>query len=363
MHIHTPTCGCSAALFGAGVEAADEILRSVYAVDILKSLDPLKDKDFVTIVNTLARQLERKTNPPSREVVQQAIRTLDVDWVNITRAQQDRVVDAANTVLGGLVPARFQAVPLLEVHSKGFVKDVRDSTTRKFKLDVPSFTTRDAHIASSVVNTAGNFITDATGQLVEDLTKWSRATVADMLEAGLGSRDIAAALGTGLQAQALGKASNYWNVVATAYAGRARSWEQLTAYSDAKIEVYVWSSVMDDRTTEVCRFMDGSRFQTDEALRRFQAADDAVGKRGAQGLKDTQPWVTQTRNPETGKRELVIRTSKGQQTIAVVEEPGFGEVDRRGTYSNALDLPTLAQLGVGVPPIHGMCRSIILADT
>lgn len=355
-------CGCVSDLLGAGVDAADDILRSVYAIDIMKALDPLKDRDFVTIVNTLAKQLDKKTNPPSRAIVTRAIQTLDVDWVNITPAQQGRIVDAANTVLTGLVPARFEAVPLLEAHAKDYVKNVRDAAVRKFRLDVPSFTTRDQGVARGVVNSTGNFITDATGALVEDLTTWTRATASEMLEAGLSSSEIASALGSGLEARALGKAANYWRVVAMSYANRARTWEQLSTYADAKIEVYVWESVMDERTTEICRFMDGARFQTDEALRRFQAGDDEVGKRGPQGLKDTQPWVTQTRNQETGKRELVIRTSKGQTTIAVVEEPGFGEVDRRGTYSNALDLPTLAELGVSAPPVHGLCRSTIVAD-
>jgi hypothetical protein len=147
-----------------------------------------------------------------------------------------------------------------------------------------------------------------------------------------------------------------------AFANRARTHEQLVSYKDAKIGAYVWESVMDERTTDICRFMDGKRFFVDKALKKYGQAEQRVKTDGARGVKDTQPWVTTTRNPETGKKEMVVRTSKGEERIATIEESGFGEDDKVGTYSNEAPLDRLEAMGVSTPPVHGLCRSTIVAD-
>lgn len=348
-------------LYGDAARAAEELLVKVYGVDVLKALDPLKDKDFKVIVERLARRLANKTNPPERAVVDAAIRELDVDWRNLSRAQLDRVVDAANKVLGGLVPARLTGMPLINDEAPKIVGATRSSAKRKFKLDIPSITERDKVMAATVASMQGNFITDHTGEIVESLTVAMRQDVAAMLEAGLGSDEIAAALGARVTAQTLGKAENYWRTVSVAFANRARTQEQIFAYEDASIGAYIWESVMDARTTEICRFMDGKRFNVSNARDKFAAGEKAV-QQSVRAFKDEQPWVTITRNEETGKREMVARTSAGDERIATIEEAGFGEPDRTGKYSNEAPLERLEALGVSTPPVHGLCRSTIVAD-
>lgn len=351
-----------AVLLGEAADAADELLVKVYGIDVIKALDPLKDKDFKVIVERLARKLANKTNPPEVAVVDAAIQSLDVDWQNLSPAQLDRVVDASNKVLGGLVPARLTGMPLIEVEAPKVVKGSRRSAKKKYKLDIPDITQRDLAVAKSVASMQANFITDATGAVVEDLTIAMRAEASLLIEQGLGSDAIAAALGAKVSAQTLGKAANYWRTVSIAFVNRARTHEQLVAYDDAKIGAYVWESIMDERTTEVCRFMDGKRFFTDNALKKFGAAEQRVKDDGGQGVKDEQPWVTITRNEDTGKREMVVRTTVGEERIATIDEPGFGEDDKVGKYSNEAPLDRLEALGVSTPPIHGLCRSTIVAD-
>lgn len=356
------SCSClDQALYAEGVQAADELLRKVYRIDLTKALDPLDPNDFVTLTRQLGQKLTGVANPAESAVVRAAIAELDLDWVNLSKAQKDAAIDAFNIELRKLVGARLTVMPTIEVAVPNIVKNTRASTVRKFRLDIPKFGGRDKALAKSVAGMQSNFITNATGDVVDDVTLWARAQVAEMSAAGLGSADIANTLSKGVSAKTLGKSAGYWNVISVAFTNRARTWEQLAAYKDASIEAYFWESVMDERTTEICRFMHGKRFTTDLALNKFRAADNAVSSGGGQGVKDEQPWMTVTRN-EDGKQEIIIRTSKGQQSIATVEEAGFGKVDRVGTYSNTADLPTLESLGVATPPAHGMCRSTVVAD-
>ena len=352
----------AAVLFGEAAAAADELLENIYGVEVIKALDPLKDADFKVIVERLARKLSNKTNPPEAAVVAATIRTLDVDWQSLSRAQLDRVVDASNKVLSGLVPARLTGMPILEVESPKIVKGTRLSAKKTFKLDIPNFTARDTAVARSVAGMQANFITDATGTVVGELGISMRAEAALLIEQGLSSDAIAATLGSKVSAQTLGKAANYWRTVSMAFVNRARTYEQLVSYEDASVKLYVWESVMDERTTEVCRFMDGKRFPVGNALKKFSAAEARVKDEGGQGVKDEQPWVTETRNPDTGEREMVIRTSAGQERIATIDEPGFGEDDKVGKYSNEAPDSRLEALGIATPPVHGLCRSTIVAD-
>lgn len=346
-------------LFAEAAVAAEEIAARLL---VEKGLNPLKRKDFITITNRLHDQLKRKALPPERKAVERALQKLDLDWVNLSPAQKNKAIDTFNQALAGLVPARLTAVPVLQGESKAIVAGTKTATIQKFKLGIDSsFTRKDQAVADSVAGMQANFITDNTGDIVDGTTAWVRKQVSDLAEEGLSSAAIAESLVVGVSAQTLGKASNYWHVVATAFVGRARTYEQLVAYSDAQIDYYTWESVLDERTTEVCRFMHGKRFSTQASMQRFRAAEAAVKAGGARGVKDTQPWVTVTRNAE-GKQLLVARTSKGTHVLAQVDEPGYGEVDRIGSYSNAADVPTLESFGVSTPPAHGMCRSTVVAD-
>ena len=81
---------------------------------------------------------------------------------------------------------------------------------------------------------------------------------------------------------------------------------------------------------------------------------------GVEEVKQAQPWVRQ-RKREDGKVEMFVRR-EGQpdQVVGVVEESGIGRIDDRGRYSGVLSEGQLAELGVDVPPYHGLCRTTIV---
>ncbi len=48
--------------------------------------------------------------------------------------------------------------------------------------------------------------------------------------------------------------------------------------------------------------------------------------------------------------------------VAIVERPGLGARDERGSYSAGLSTSRLQDIGVSFPPYHGLCRSTTVAD-
>lgn len=354
------TC-IDAVILAEGSRAADYILASAHRVALLKALDPLDPRDFVTMTQALAKRLKRAALPPEKDLVKRALQEVDVDWVNLTAAQRSKALDGLNNVLAGLAQKRLKAMPVLHAEAPRIVKGTRTSTIRTYKLGIPKATSFDKKLARSVSAMQSNFITDEAGNIVDNTAAWARDQVGVLSGAGLDSTDIAEQLSKGISARTLGKASNYWNVVAVTFSNRARTWEQMVAYDEAKIVAYLWESVLDKRTTEICRFMHGKRFRVSDALGKFASAEDAAKQGGARGLKDTQPWLTMSRNADN-QPTIVTRTSGRTHTLAVVDDAGFGEVDKIGNYSSAASLQTLADLGVSAPPAHGLCRSVTVAD-
>lgn len=66
-----------------------------------------------------------------------------------------------------------------------------------------------------------------------------------------------------------GTADQYWSGLANNAAAMAQIFGRLSAYHDAELHTYVISAVMDERTCDLCRFMNGKEFSVrdGEALR------------------------------------------------------------------------------------------------
>jgi hypothetical protein len=60
---------------------------------------------------------------------------------------------------------------------------------------------------------------------------------------------------------------------------------------------------------------------------------------------------------------MYVNGSGGKKhRLAVVDQPGVGLRDQKGSYSSALSTSKLQQLGVMFPPLHAGCRSTIYSD-
>lgn len=217
----------------------------------------------------------------------------------------------------------------------------------------------DRRIAAHVTRTQVNFVTDELGRRVEGFGAEARRIVAEGLEAGLGREDLSAALQAAAQDALAGRSAFYWDVVAGAFVGNGRSYAQLSSYAEAGIARYLIEAVLDERTTEICRYLHGKVFEVGDALRRFDALDRLDAP---EDVKQAQPWVREATDAATGHRVLYVDRGGVRTPIVEVTRSGFGARDDRGDHGRSVSNRELMDLGVSFPPYHGLCRTTTLPD-
>lgn len=346
-------------LYSAAADAADELLRDVYRLDVAKALDPLDARDFLVIVERLARSLTGVSREAEAAALRKALATLDVDWPSLSPAARDRVVRAAREAIGGVATQVLPRVDqVFEVEAKNVVARARATSVRRFGLHIGASTTQtDERIATFVRTSESNFIRDQYGRRQDELGQRARDIVAAGLEQGLGRDDIAADLAAQL-APIVSRGKPYWETVAMSFANRGRTYTQLAAFDEADIERFRFEAVLDQVTSHVCRFMHGREFSVRRAMQRFDEVERAPDP---ETITELQPWMRVGADSD-GKQVLFYERGGRRRFVAQVDESAVGRADQVGRYSRALSNDELEAAGVTVPPLHGRCRSTIVLE-
>jgi SPP1 gp7 family putative phage head morphogenesis protein len=345
-------------LYGAGADAAEDILRDVFRVE--KALDPLDADDFMSIVRRLSRAVRGVARPAEDAALRRALERLDVDWPNLAPQARDQVIRAAKQALSAVDEQVLPKVDeIFEVEAENVVGRTRRSTVRRLGLRIGADTTRsDERVAKFVRESQGNFVRDEYGRRREAFSDQAKDIVASGVERGLGRDDIVADLSSAMAREAFDQSRDYWEVVSMVFTNRARTYTQLGAFGESGIERYRFDAVLDEVTSEVCRFMHGKVFTVERAVDRFRDVERA---RDAEAIRDVQPFV-QVGADRDGNQVLFYERGGRRRAVAQVDEPAVGARDEVGRYSRALSPVQLEAAGVTVPPIHGRCRSTIVAE-
>ena len=145
------------------------------------------------------------------------------------------------------------------------------------------------------------------------------------LEEGLGREEVgkklAKAVGTTFD-----EAVTYWQGVAATAMTRSSVFGATQAMVDAKIKRYRFISVNDERSSEICKHMDGKVFNVKVAV---GIRDDLMAAKTPDEVKEISVW------PTGDLLEKVLETDSSDD---------------------------LASLGIAVPPLHFHCRSDIVAE-
>jgi SPP1 gp7 family putative phage head morphogenesis protein len=345
-------------LYAAGAAAAEDILRDVFRVE--KALDPLDTDDFMAIVRRLSRALRGVTRSAEDAALRRALERLDVDWPNLPSTARDQVIRAARQALGSVDDQVLPQVDhIFEIEADDVVRRSRRSTVRRIGLRIGADTSRtDERIAKFVRESQGNFVRDEYGRRRDDFSARAKDIVAAGVDRGLGRDDIVADLSTMMARDAFDQSRDYWEMVSMVFTNRARTYTQLGAFDEAGIERYRFDAVLDEVTSEVCRFMHGKVFTVGRAMDRFRDVERA---RDPETIKDVQPFV-QVGADRDGNQVLFYERGGRRRAVAQVDEPAVGARDEIGRYSRALSSGQLEAAGVSVPPLHGRCRSTITAE-
>lgn len=345
-------------LYAAGAAAAEGILHEVFRIE--KALDPLDTDDFMAIVRRLSRSLRGVTRSAEDAALRRALERLDVDWPNLPPRARDQVIRAARQALGSVDDQVLPQVDqIFELEADDVVRRSRRSTVRRLGLRIGADTSRtDERIAKFVRESQGNFVRDEYGRRRDDFSASAKDIVAAGVDRGLGRDDIVADLSTMMTRDAFDQSRDYWEMVSMVFTNRARTFTQLGAFDEAGIERYRFDAVLDEVTSEVCRFMHGKVFTVGRAMDRFRDVERA---RDPETVKDVQPFV-QVGADRDGNEVLFYERAGRRRAVAQVDEPAVGARDEVGRYSRALSSGQLEAAGVSVPPLHGRCRSTITAE-
>jgi len=156
--------------------------------------------------------------------------------------------------------------------------------------------------------------------------------VQDGLAQGFGRDDLANQLRTALGKQYAVEASR-WDVVASSALTRARNSSRLRQMTTFGVTTIIFSNPQDQRTSAVCNALAGRTFSSSRVLEVLDSVENASTPEGA---IDAQPWYSQKSDGQWR-----ASTSAGQQNVT---------------------LDDIIDSGAVIPPLHGRCRSQLLAD-
>jgi SPP1 gp7 family putative phage head morphogenesis protein len=355
------------ARLGAAVALAGEqvIYRELAAAPVAKAsgdIDPRSPEGFLRIVDQVARALRRASQGAEADAVRRAIDQLDVDWPHLTDADRMRIVRAANEAIAGVPPAIMPKVhEVLDLEAGRVVRRTRRSAKQTFSLNISSdFTRTDERIAQFVARSQTNFIRDEYGRRQVAFSEKARQIVSRAIAQGLGRDEISRQLREAFRNTTVSRSAFYWDVVASAFVGRARSLAEVSSYADAGINHYIIVAVLDEVTTDICRFLHGKRFSVAASMAQFARIERL---RDPERIKHEQPWL-QVRQDRRGNRVIVVPTERGDVRVAVVEDSAERKraKDELGRFRNGVSTAKLEAVNVGPPPFHGMCRSTTVPE-
>ncbi len=343
-----------------GVEAVTDILNGVFRFGLSKALNPLNRRDFLIISGRVARKL-RAAAVPEEVALREAINTLDVDWGRLSVAGQEKVIEAARRAqLDSIAKVRPRIKEVFDVEGETIVGDTRTATISRYDLDIEgSFTALDRRIIDFNTNSQANFVTNAMGQRAEAASAKARQIVSDGLRRGLGRKDLARNLEAGLLRSGLNRSRNYFEVVGSSFTNRSRTYSQLSSFTDAEIARFTFEAMLDEATTNVCRFMHGKTFDVRKSLEIVERTEAAESQ--PEQIKDIQPWVRDGFG-DGGKEQIQATVAGEPVKVARVLESAVGQKDKIGRFSESLSVSELEARGITLPPLHGLCRSTVVPD-
>ncbi len=326
---------------------------------LFPNLDPLVDDDFVLILARMTLALITAAERQEAKALRDALDLLDVNWKNLSPAAQSRLIAGAQAVISGSVDKVIpRTSPIFERAARAIIPATKENVIARDGLTIAATLSQpDIETGRALLRQQGLYIRDEFGRRADVLAVRAREIVAQGIELGLGQEDMAAQLATDITLRQMNRSRAYWEVIATAFANRARTTIQLNSYLEAGITTYRFVAVLDERTTDICRYMNGKTFSVQRALERQRRAETMTD---AADIKDIQPWVS--KGVENGKSILYYERRGKRFKVAQINESAVGVRDEVGLFSDGLTNAQLEAAGLQVPPLHGKCRSTIVTE-
>lgn len=291
------------------IEPIDECVYEIE--DILSFLSKDKDK-WVGLANRMTKLLTLKFNKEKKEAIRDAIRFLAQGKDKITKEEFDIVRKELETKLGKNLAEVFRKDVVkiqLESYTKGHtdagIQFEFNTVDKKalhwlFEKDVKQFWIGESYTES----------------LNETLSK----AAAEVMKAGLG-RDEAGKYFESILGDEFEKTNSYWELLSDHIVTRAREFGRTSSYEKAGIEYLKIVAVIDERTSAICKFLNGKIIKVSKVV---EQRNKLLKAETIEQVKKLAPWYTDKQVAAFGNK-----------------------------YAKANEAPK----DIGLPPYHGRCRT------
>jgi len=257
--IEAASMGPHTALYEAVAKRKDGriVFRLVADADTLRKASAPPDPTDVLdrLVTQLAGQLRRETAAWSAPRIREYLRALDVEWGKASAAEINRAFARADAVMrrASIETLARPWVARVEAQAKLIAGETR-AWIRAVHLPRinMAFGQEDRAAIRQVAAQQGWFLRDAHFRISDTMTAQGRKIVERGLRDGLGTDVVARRLRAEIPDLYVRRAGNYALACASVGMQRARSWSMAASYSDAGIEYYQITAVLDERTTDTC---------------------------------------------------------------------------------------------------------------
>jgi hypothetical protein len=251
------------------VSESDLLSRALAAANTISATElakadppnPYRKTVFEQLTNELTADIVEKADPKVRAAVERTVATSKVNWASPSQKQLEAFAKRLATALGVASAAAWKAVQSsVNGAAQGMARAARKAFVDEHKLGglATSVNLEDKRAIARSVATQAHYIRDyATNQLAPSLSAQARTIMQQGIARGAGSVEIGRDLHEALSTAASGQTASYFRMTASAVNARAREYSSLTTMRDAGIEQWEWSSVLDEDTTESCRWLDG----------------------------------------------------------------------------------------------------------
>ena len=346
-------------LLDDAADVAELLLEDVFGVARKRAVhNPLHDPDFEIILKQLFASLVRVVAPADRRALQSVQTMLDLNWPGLSVAEREKAILSIAKGLGGVPNLVVHPVEqVLNQHGPQIVAATKRNSAAYFDLPIkPNFNLVDKRVIDAARASQAHYIRNEYGVREELASARARSIVARGLERGRDRYEIAADLKPAMEAIGVNRSLGYFRMVASVFAARARTWGTLAAFGEAGIEHMEWVSMLDEATSDVCRFLDGKVFPVAAARdRHLQVA----ASENPEAVVELQPWVSAGKAKD-GSVALFYKQGGERKPIALVERSGVGAADDRGEYSRTASTSRLIAAGITNPPAHAHCRSQVV---
>jgi SPP1 gp7 family putative phage head morphogenesis protein len=185
---------------------------------------------------------------------------------------------------------------------------------------VVSTNVKDRQLKNFLSDNATFWVGNHYDQQVQSRIQEAADNVLSTEDGTLGRRKAAEKFKEAFQGE-IQKSNSYWRLLANDVTTKSREFGRVQGMVKAGIEEYRIDAVLDRRTTDICRFLDGTTFQVEDAV---EQRDRLLESDDPEMIKEISPWL-----------DADVITS--------------------------MSVDELSQRGILLPPFHGNCRTRIQA--